>query len=210
MGRGWYCTDGVYVDGSTSYDPCSIHEACHVGVKFEGGVWMCNDALLGSPKDNGTSPQEAPEVASSIAAAGNDPCWIHQACSSTPGYSDTGSMGRGWYCTDGVYVDGSTSYDPCSIHEACHVGVKFEGGVWMCNDGNSGSGIFGQNDNCYIHKNCQAGAGYSNDNTASLGNGWYCADGQYVDASTPFDKCHIHKNCGCGASFKLNAWFCNC
>ena len=67
------------------------------------------------------------EVASSFAAAGNDPCWIHQACSSTPGYSDTGSMGRGWYCTDGVYVDGSTSYDPCSIHEACHVGVKFEG-----------------------------------------------------------------------------------
>jgi len=62
-----------------------------------------------------------------------DPCWIHQNCQSPPGYSDAGSMGYGWYCTDGVYVDPFTAYDPCAIHPDCHCGVGFVDGTWLCN-----------------------------------------------------------------------------
>jgi len=166
-------------------------------------------ALRGGASGNATSPPVAPEGVS-LASAGDDPCWIHKGCASTPGYSNVGSMGPGWYCTDGMFVDGSTSFDQCRIHAACHAGAKWDGGKWICSDGNSGSGIFGQNDACYIHQNCQAGVAYSNDNTASMGNGWYCTDGQWVDANTAFDTCQIHKRCGCGASFKFNRWVCNC
>jgi len=176
----------------------------------EGGRLGGGRALRGGRSGNGTSAQEAPVLVGSFASAGDDPCWIHKACDSTPGYSDIGSMGRGWYCSDGMPVDAGTQLDECHIHEDCQVGPKWDGGKWICADGNSGSGIFGQNDACFIHQNCQAGAAYSSDGTASMGNGWYCMDGQPVDANTQLDECHIHKSCECGASFKFNSWFCNC
>merc|ERR1712190_592291 len=114
------------------------------------------------------------------------------------GYSDTGSMGPGWYCTD-------NKYDACAIHSSCGSGASFEGGRWTCNDDNPG----GITDSCYIHKGC-SDAGYSGDNTASLGNGWYCLDGVYVDANTQFDRCLIHKQCSCGVVYRAFAWFCAC
>jgi len=141
-------------------------------------------------------------------ASGSDRCWIHTGCSTGAGYSHTGSMGPGWYCTDDVYCDASTRYDACAIHTNCHSGVKFEAGRWTCSDDNDG-GIAGVTDGCYIHKGCSH-AGYSSDNTASLGNGWYCLDGVYVDANTQFDRCLIHKRCGCGVVYKGIAWFCAC
>merc|ERR1712190_178266 len=152
--------------------------------------------------NNGTSP----EVSSLAATQSYDPCHIHKGCDSTPGYSQTGSMGPGWYCSDGMYVDGSTKYDQCRIHSNCQSGAKWDGSMWVCSDDNPGV-VF---DKCYIHQNCQAGAAYSNDGTASLGNGWYCNDGQWVDANTHFDACHIHKECSCGVSFKFHSWVCNC
>jgi len=138
-----------------------------------------------------------------------DGCFVHQGCDDI-GYSDTGSMGAGWYCTDGVYVDSNTAFDSCSIHPDCHVGAKWDGGKWTCNDANAGGDVFGITDSCYIHTGCDGGAGYSADNTASLGNGWYCLDGQYVDANTQFDKCAIHKQCGCDATWNGLVWVCGC
>mmetsp|Transcript_74024 Transcript_74024/g.165663 ORF Transcript_74024/g.165663 Transcript_74024/m.165663 type:complete len:215 (-) Transcript_74024:264-908(-) len=71
--------------------------------------------------------------ARTFAAVDYDPCWIHQGCSSTPGYSETGSMGFGWYCSDGVYVDHThTVYDLCRIHTGCNCGVSYVG-IWVCN-----------------------------------------------------------------------------
>jgi len=159
---------------------------------------------------NGSSPVAAGSEMRAVAAQSDDPCFIHEGCDSSPGYSDSGSMGPGWYCSDGMYVDGNTKLDGCHIHSNCQSGAKWDGSRWVCSDDNPGGGIFGQQDSCYIHENCQAGVAYSNDNTASLGNGWYCSDGQYVDANTAFDMCHIHKNCACGASFQFNMWRCDC
>ncbi|CAE8585268.1 unnamed protein product [Polarella glacialis] len=139
--------------------------------------------------------------------ASNDPCWIHQGCSSA-GYSNEGSMGPGWYCSDGMYVDANTAFDSCAVHRSCR-GVGYEGGKWVCSDGNHGGVIPGITDSCYIHQGCSA-AGYSGDNKASLGNGWYCLDGQYVDANSKFDNCAIHKQCSCGVEYKLVAWVCEC
>merc|ERR1719447_8382 len=157
MGRGWYCSDGVYVDGNTDYDVCWIHSACHVGVKFVQvtgpGAWVCNDVpggadiaqktasnLLAS-RDGGSAGASPAAVAANESSSHGqsfDPCFIHSDCHSEPGFSETGSMGRGWYCSDGVFVDGKTDYDACWIHSACHVGVKFVQaagqGAWVCND----------------------------------------------------------------------------
>lgn len=142
-----------------------------------------------------------------LATSGNDPCFIHAGCGTGAGYSDSGSMGPGWYCTDDKYVDSNTKYDACAIHPGCSSGAKFQAGTWTCSDDNHGpAGIF---DSCYIHEGCSA-AGYSGDNTASLGNGWYCLDGKYVDANTHFDHCMIHKQCSCGVVYKGFAWVCAC
>jgi len=164
-------------------------------------------ALRGSSISNVSAKR-----ASFAAASADDHCWIHQGCSSTPGYSNTGSMGPGWYCTDGMYVDVNTAYDSCSIHEGCTSGVKYDGGEWICNDGNQpgGGGALPFTDGCYIHQGCSAGAGYNGDGTASLGNGWYCMDGQFVDANTKFDACAIHQGCTCGVSYQIAAWVCSC
>lgn len=142
------------------------------------------------------------------AAWGRDPCWIHTGCATGVGYSSAGSMGPGWYCTDNMYVDSNTRRDACAIHSSCASGARFEAGRWTCNDDNPG-GAAGITDSCYIHKGCNA-AGYSGDNTASLGNGWYCLDGVHVDANTQFDRCLIHKQCTCGVVYKGFAWFCAC
>merc|ERR1711918_284588 len=48
----------------------------------------------------------------------------------------------------------------------------------------------GYDSNCYIHSGCLTGkAGYSTDPNDSMGEGWYCTDGQYVDMNTKFDAC---------------------
>merc|ERR1719324_1244942 len=49
-------------------------------------------------------------------------------------------------------------------------------------------------DNCYIHRGCVGGASYSfgtdkDGRPDSMGAGWYCNDGQYVDGSTQYDQC---------------------
>ena len=79
-----------------------------------------------------------------------DSCFVHQGCDDI-GYSDTGSMGAGWYCTDGMYVDSNTAFDSCSIHPDCHDGASWDGGKWTCKDENAGGDVFGITDSCYIH-----------------------------------------------------------
>merc|ERR1711972_1075905 len=96
-------------------------------------------------------------VSPSLALPSYDPCFIHEGCHSTPVYSSTGSMGPGWYCSDGVLVGASTKYEKCHIHSDCQDGAKLEGGKWVCGDDNPGGGIFGDLDRCYIHKRCACG-----------------------------------------------------
>jgi len=90
-------------------------------------------ALRGSNSTIGEQATNATGNLESFAqATWLDPCWIHQGCADTPGYSDTGSMGPGWYCSDGVYVDANTAYDLCAIHSSCSCGVKYVA-TWICN-----------------------------------------------------------------------------
>merc|ERR1711990_289372 len=58
----------------------------------------------------------------------------------------------------------------------------------------------GYDSNCYIHSGCLTGkAGYSTDPNDSMGEGWYCTDGQYVDMNTknccqqPNSICHAKR-----------------
>merc|ERR1711934_852746 len=66
--------------------------------------------------------------------------------------------------------------------------------------------------NCYIHRGCMGGAGYSTNpfGTDSMGAGWYCLDGQSVNSATRFDACEIHT--GCSAVHydrRSQVWRCN-
>jgi len=66
--------------------------------------------------------------------------------------------------------------------------------------------------NCYIHRGCMGGAGYSTNpfGTDSMGAGWYCLDGQPVNSATRFDACEIHT--GCSAVHydrRSQVWRCN-
>merc|ERR1712203_419437 len=69
------------------------------------------------------------------AACKTDSCYIHQGCSlpAQAGWSDTGSMGPGYYCSDGVYVDKSSEFDSCCAYPNCSVPLTFDGGRWVCN-----------------------------------------------------------------------------
>ncbi len=53
----------------------------------------------------------------------------------------------------------------------------------------------GNYDRCFIHTNCQAGVGYSNDENNSMGAGWYCKDGKLITNNTRLDNCNIQKGC---------------
>ena len=66
------------------------------------------------------------------------------------------------------------------------------------NDDNSNSNNSSVDENydpCFIHTDCKAGAGYSNNTDNSMGVGWYCKDGKPVNTNTSFDKCNIRKGC---------------
>merc|ERR1712216_550835 len=66
---------------------------------------------------------------------------------------------------------------------------------------------------CYIHSGCLTGkARYSTDPNDSMGKGWYCTDGQYVDKNTKFDACEIHTGCDSGAAYwdsNQSVWKCS-
>merc|ERR1712094_86195 len=70
-------------------------------------------------------------------------------------------------------------------------------------------------DSCYIHRGCVGGASYSfgtdkDGRPDSMGAGWYCNDGQYVDGSTQYDQCQIHTNCqGVYYDESTQVWRCN-
>ncbi|WP_137024864.1 hypothetical protein [Synechococcus sp. UW179A] len=137
-----------------------------------------------------------------------DPCWIHTDCEKPVGYSNdpNSSMGIGWYCTDGKLVTSSTELDSCEILKGCtaesgrspqYVPKMSEGGqaAWRCAD------------NAFIHTNCSA-AGWSKDG-GTMGIGWYCDDGKYVDKNTEFDKAYIHPGCPAVEYNKtFQAWIC--
>merc|ERR1712094_75786 len=164
-----------------------------------------------------------------------DSCYIHRGCVGGASYSfgidkdgRPDSMGAGWYCNDGQYVDSSTQYDQCQIHKGCHSGVYYDETtqVWRCNDhagrnpwssySAPGSGSnWSSADSCYIHRGCVGGASYSfgtdkDGRPDSMGAGWYCNDGQYVDGSTQYDQCQIHTNCqGVYYDESTQVWRCN-
>ena len=63
------------------------------------------------------------------------------------------------------------------------------------NSNSNNSSVDGNYDPCFIHTDCKAGAGYSNNTDNSMGVGWYCKDGKPVNTNTSFDKCNIRKGC---------------
>merc|ERR1719164_330679 len=75
-----------------------------------------------------------------LVSAGDFPyCWIHTGCQSPAevGWSNQGSMGPGYYCTDGVFVDQHTSFDSCYAQPYCPSPLTFSEGAWKCMEGSS-------------------------------------------------------------------------
>merc|ERR1712216_649325 len=92
-----------------------------------GQVWRCNDHAGRNPWSSYSAPGSG-SVRSSV-----DSCYIHRGCVGGASYSfgtdkdgRPDSMGAGWYCNDGQYVDSSTQYDQCQIHKGCHSGVYYD------------------------------------------------------------------------------------
>ena len=150
----------------------------------------------------------------------NDACYIHKGCTGGAGYCDWdccnnngGCWGGGpaWFCNDGGAIDASTVFDRCEIHRNCKYAQFNEVlRTWVCGHEGDGGGK-----GCYIHVGCNGGAGYCdsqccNDNGCSMGEGWYCNDGQSVDDSTQYDRCLISPNCEAAKYNDLiSAWVCD-
>ncbi len=110
-----------------------------------------------------------------------DPCFIHTGCKQGAGFSQNGSMGKGWYCMDGQLVGPKTSFDQCNIAYGCTAdkhSVKY-GPLWKTQV-NAIPTVFGQSwqcfDKAFIHQGCQKGAVYMENGT--MGTAWYCNDGK--------------------------------
>jgi len=147
-------------------------------------------------------------------AVAGDACYIHTGCTTGVGYSDSGSMGKGWYCTDGEKVTTQTKLDACNIMTACSSdthSVKY-GPIWGGNE-HALPRVIGQAwqcfDNAFIHQGCSKGAVYAKDGT-TMGSAWYCNDGQKVDKSTQIDASFISPGCKEGVTFdsSIKAWRC--
>ena len=152
--------------------------------------------------------------ASNPAVAGDDPCFIHSGCKKGVGYSQKGSMGPGWYCTDGQEVNKQSNFDDCNIASGCSSDtrcVKY-GPVWK-GQPHSFPRVTGKSwqcyDNAFIHQGCTKGAVYVKNGT--MGSAWYCNDGKKVEESTQIDEAFITPGCSEGAIFdsNINAWRCN-
>ena len=147
-------------------------------------------------------------------AVAGDACYIHSGCTKGVGYSQKGSLGQGWYCTDGQEVNKQSNFDNCNINTGCSSdthSVKY-GPVWGGNE-HAFPRVTGQSwqcfDNAFIHKGCAKGAVYAKDGT--MGSAWYCNDGQKVDDSTQYDSSFISPGCKEGVKYdtSINAWRCN-
>jgi len=163
----------------------------------------------------------------------HDACYIHAGCNGGAedllwtGYkrpaaaycdwdccnNNGGCWGGGpaWFCNDGGAIDASTVFDRCEIHRNCKYAQFNEVlRTWVCGHEGDGGGK-----GCYIHVGCNGGAGYCdsqccNDNGCSMGEGWYCNDGQSVDDSTQYDRCLISPNCEAAKYNDLiRAWVCD-
>ena len=157
-----------------------------------------------------TGEREIKQLASS---GGADACFIHSGCKKGAGFSQKGSMGEGWYCTDGQLVGPQTQYDQCNIVSGCTSdkhSVQY-GPVWKSEE-RSFPRVVGQSwqcfDNAFIHQGCEKGAVYMKNGT--MGTAWYCNDGKKVDSSTPIDTAFIQPGCQEGVVFdeKISAWRC--
>ena len=142
-----------------------------------------------------------------------DPCFIHSGCKKGAGFSQKGSMGKGWYCKDGQLVGPKTSFDQCNIALGCTAdkhSVQY-GPLWKTQASASPT-VFGESwqcfDNAFIHQGCQKGAVYMKNGT--MGTAWYCNDGKKVDSSTPIDTAFIRPGCQNGVEFdeEVSAWRC--
>ena len=146
-------------------------------------------------------------------SGGTDACFIHSGCKKGVGFSQMGTMGEGWYCTDGQLVSPQTQYDQCNIIPGCTSDIHSVqyGPVWKLGE-HSSPRVVGQSwqcfDNAFIHQGCEKGVVYMKNGT--MGTAWYCNDGKKVDSSTPIDTAFIQPGCQKGVEFdgKISAWRC--
>eukprot|EP00216_Chloropicon_sp_CCMP2111_P001280 CAMPEP_0198241382 /NCGR_PEP_ID=MMETSP1446-20131203/6192_1 /TAXON_ID=1461542 ORGANISM="Unidentified sp, Strain CCMP2111" /NCGR_SAMPLE_ID=MMETSP1446 /ASSEMBLY_ACC=CAM_ASM_001112 /LENGTH=196 /DNA_ID=CAMNT_0043924217 /DNA_START=270 /DNA_END=860 /DNA_ORIENTATION=- len=172
-----------------------------------------------------------------MAEGGYAPCYVHKGCETGIGYCDENccddiggcKYGPGWYCTDNVEVfcvEGDC--DSCAIDENCSGGASYDGNTWRCDDDSNNNG--GGNDNngsgndnndynavderCYVHKGCETGIGFCNEECCDniggckYGPGWYCTDNVEVFCvEGDCDACNIPYGCSYG-KWGGSEWVC--
>ena len=94
-----------------------------------------------------------------------------------------------------INLDSSSNDDGSGSSTSSDSSDNSDSGSNVNNAGSGSSSSDGDYDPCFIHSDCTAGVGYSNDNKNSMGIGWYCKDGKAVNPNTNFDKCTIKKGC---------------
>ena len=181
-------------------DACYIHEGCNGGAGYcdwdccnnnggcwgGGPAWFCND---GGAIDASTV---------------FDRCEIHRNCK----YAQFNEVLRTWVC--GHEGDGGLGITAAVTDAATDAATTV-----ATIPATAATGAIQSVGECYIHSGCNNGAGYCdsqccNDNGCSMGEGWYCNDGENVDDSTQFDRCLISANCGAAKYNDLiRAWVCD-
>merc|ERR1719454_540533 len=227
FGLAWYCSDGEPC-GPAPFDTCDraqIHRGCahSKGLKpkydHSTHAWFCSDHHHHHhPHHHGfveidTSAEQCVRE--------HHPLWHKHEHKHGHGHGHTvgaamatasaGGGGRRYVCYQSCCVEHSSviAFDSGFIESESDVSCESE---WSTCGGPSPAPHPGYDSNCYIHSGCLTGkAGYSTDPNDSMGEGWYCTDGQYVDMNTKFDACEIHSGCDSGAAYwdsNQSVWKC--
>merc|ERR1712032_178920 len=106
--------------------------------------------------------------------------------------------------------DGSGTKTTTATNTATTGDAKADAGATATatSDGKTSADYCYEADQCCVHTNCQAGAGFNEER-----NGWYCLDDTPIDASTQFDKCDVESlgKCDDGVAFydkMTSKWVC--
>jgi len=142
-GSMWVCSTGGDDDPSDGdYVPAQdqtpqSHEQLHPSSTFSTEDALT--AVAANPDTTDASPATADdgddqEPYGSDAAA-YDPCYIHSGCDAGCEWTEDGSAGQGWYCSDGVECSfDQGNCDNCQITPGCDAGPVWDDGsnMWVC------------------------------------------------------------------------------